>query len=224
MTLSDFLSRLRKEEPPSDDVRAAPANAHTSKGFPRFLAGLGVKEQPVLLDLGTVVGPNVTFFGEHLNCKIFVEDLAKDIDRHVRNGTIREMPAFIAKRFPQASESFDGIICWDIFDFLDRPAVHALAQQVTRMLKPDGVLLAFFNQTELIAAGSTYTKHVVVDQRTLEHKPYPALRGKLRPLPNRDIQRIFEPLRITEQFLLKTNMREVVFRKLVAAATSSTQP
>ncbi len=37
----------------------------------------------------------------------------------------------------------------------------------------------------------------------------PAARGKQRPLQNRDIQRMFEPLRITEQFLLKTNMREV---------------
>ncbi len=29
---------------------------------------------------------------------------------------------------------------------------------------------------------------------------------------------MFEPLRITEQFLLKTNMREVLFRKPAAAA------
>ena len=32
-------------------------------------------------------------------------------------------------------------------------------------------------------------------------------------MPNRDIQRMFEPLRITEQFLLKSNLREVLFRK-----------
>jgi hypothetical protein len=32
-------------------------------------------------------------------------------------------------------------------------------------------------------------------------------------LNNRDIQRMFEPLRITEQFLLKSTMREVLFRK-----------
>ena len=37
--------------------------------------------------------------------------------------------------------------------------------------------------------------------------------AKQRPLPNRDIQLLFEPLRIVEQFLLKTNLREVLFRK-----------
>jgi hypothetical protein len=41
-------------------------------------------------------------------------------------------------------------------------------------------------------------------------------------MANRDIQRLFEPLTITEQFLLKTNIREVLFRK--SSATKSTTP
>jgi len=40
------------------------------------------------------------------------------------------------------------------------------------------------------------------------------------PLLNRDIQRLFEPLRITEIFLLKTNLREVLFRKPADAAVA----
>jgi hypothetical protein len=53
----------------------------------------------------------------------------------------------------------------------------------------------------------------VIDTTTLRHRPYPASRGKRRPYPNRDIVRMFEPLRVWEQFLLKTNQREVLFRK-----------
>jgi len=41
-------------------------------------------------------------------------------------------------------------------------------------------------------------------------------------LSDRDIQRLFEPLRIVEQFLLKTNLREVLFRK--APEPASTAP
>ena len=40
-------------------------------------------------------------------------------------------------------------------------------------------------------------------------------------MPNRDIQRMFEDLRITEQFLLKSNLREVLFRKPAEAPPSS---
>ena len=174
----------------------------------------------VLLDLGPVVGTNVTFFGEQLGCKIFVEDLSKDIDRHVREDKIAELPAFFEKRFPQDAESFDGILCWDVFDYLDKRRRCRWRAQLTRLLRPDGVLLAFFSTAEpqpgdrpppTRGTSSSIT-------RTLQHRPYPAARGKQRPLLNRDIQRMFEPLRITEQFLLKTNMREVLFRKSAAAA------
>jgi hypothetical protein len=83
-----------------------------------------------------------------------------------------------------------------------------------RILRPDGAVLAQFSTTESKVSGPpTYTKYIVVDRQTLQYRPYPAARGKQRPLVNRDIQRMFEPLRITEQFLLKNNLREVLFRK-----------
>ena len=40
--------------------------------------------------------------------------------------------------------------------------------------------------------------------------------SRQRPLLNRDIIRMFEPMRVAEQFLLKTNLREVLFRKPAA--------
>jgi SAM-dependent methyltransferase len=223
--LSDLFSRLRRHEPASDDTRGVSVQTMATKALPRFLTALGNRDQPVLLDLGSVVGSNVTFFGEQLGCKIFVEDLAKDIDRHVRENRTGEMAAFFSRRFPQADASFDGIIGWDAFDYLDKPAAQALAAEMVRLLRPDGVMLAFFNQTEAVVHGpAVYTRHVVVDPRTLEHRSHPAARGKQRPLNNRDIQRMFEPLRITDQFLLKTNMRELILRKPAAAGPPQDAP
>jgi hypothetical protein len=213
VALSDLFSRRRKHDSDAE-VSAADAPAHPTKALARFLAHLSARPQPFLLDLGPVVGVNVTFFGEQLGCKILVEDLAKDIDRHVREEKAAELPSFLAKRFTQESASVDGILCWDLFDHLDKPAAQVLAQQLTRLLRPDGVLLAFFATSEpQPGVAPTHTRHVVVDQQTLQHRTYPAARGRQRPLLNRDIQRMFEPLRITEQFLLKTNTREVLFRK-----------
>ena len=213
MALSDLFSRRRKEHAESE-VGASDAPVHPTKVLARFIAGLSSRSQPVLLDLGPVVGTNVSFFGEQLGCKIIVEDLSKDIDRHVRDGLLDQLPAFLMKRFPQESSSIDGILCWDVFDYLDKKSAKPLAEQLIRMLRPDGVLLAFFG-TAQPQPGSRpeYTRHVVVDKAQLQHRPYAAARAKLRPLPNRDIQLLFEPLRIVEQFLLKTNLREVLFRK-----------
>jgi hypothetical protein len=212
VSLSD-LFRRRKEDADAD-TGAGDAPVFPTKALAKFLASLHVREQPVLIDLGPVVGPNVNFFGEQLGCKIFVEDLSKDIDRHVRDGHVPDLPAFFKQRFPQPDASVDGILCWDVFDYLDKASAQALAQQLTRILRPEGAVLAFFNTSEAAPTNKpVYTKHVVIDPATVQHRTYAAARGKQKPLNNRDIQRMFEPLRITEQFLLKTNTREVLFRK-----------
>ena len=223
MSLSDLFSRRRKE-PADSDAGASDAPVHPTKVLARFVASLSARTQPVLLDLGPVVGSNVSFFGEQLGCKIIVEDLSKDIDRHVREGKLEDLPAALSKRFPHPSASIDGILCWDVFDYLDKNSAKKLAEQLTRILKPEGVLLAFFVTAEpQPGAKPEYTRHIVVDPNHLQHRPYAAARGKQRPMPNRDIQRMFEELRVTEQFLLKSNLREVLFRK-PAEASSTTPP
>jgi hypothetical protein len=215
MALSDLFIRRRKDEGESSDAGVQALPPVPTKALPKFLAGLRSRAQPTLLDLGPVVGNNVNFFGEHLGCKIFVEDVAADLERHAKEGKLDVLPAFFATRFPQPDASFDGILCWDIIDYLEKKAGLALAGQLARLLKPDGVLLAIFNASEPKPGPATYTKNIVVDPTTLKQRSYPATRGRLKPILNRDIIRMFEPLRVTEQFLLKTNVREVLFRKTV---------
>jgi hypothetical protein len=220
MALSDLFARLRGDDDIIGDG-GADQLVKPTKALTRFLAGLDTSEQPVLLDLGPVVGSNVTFFGGEVGCKILIEDLSKDIDRHVSESRIAELPAFLEQRFPQDSESISGILCWDIFDYLERAAADRLARQLTRVLQPGGVLLAFFSTADPQSTiHPTYTRHVVVDRTHLEYRPYKAARAKQRPLLNRDIQRLFEPLRVTENFLLKTHQREVLFRKAGKPATA----
>ena len=47
----------------------------------------------------------------------------------------------------------------------------------------------------------------------LKHRPYPAARGRQAILLNRDIIRLFAGLRVSDSFLLKNNLREILFRK-----------
>ena len=219
MAFSDLFARRRKDEGDADGP------VQPTKALDRFLAALSGRAEPVLLDLGPVVGSNVTFFRDAVSCKICLEDLPKDIDRHVTENKLEELAAFFDTRFPYEPESIDGILCWDVFDFLDRPPAERLARQLKRILRPDGVLLAFFSTADPRSVPqATYTKHVIVDRTHLQYRPYRAARGKQRPLVNRDIQRLLEPLRITENVLLKNNLREVLFRKPAAAVTTAAAP
>jgi hypothetical protein len=181
-----------------------------TKALRKFLACLTARELPVLVDLGPVVGGNVTFLGEQLGCKIFVEDIFADLDRHARDGKIDMFAAFLKNRLTQKTGTVDGILCWDLMDYLDRPSAQQLASELTRVLRPDGALLGFFGTAQ--ADDSTYTKFVIVDDVTLKHRPYPAARQR-HTLVNRDILRLFPGLRVSDSFLLQNNQREILFRK-----------
>jgi hypothetical protein len=190
---------------------ASESPAYPTKALGKFLKVLQARENPALIDLGPVVGSNVTFFGEQLGCRIRVEDIAADIERHVRGDNVDQLPAFFATRFQQEPGSVDGILCWDLFDFLDRPAATALAHALTQLLRPEGALLAFFSAPE--GRAHVYTKFLIVDEHQLRHRVYPSSRARQKPLQNRDIMRMFEGLRVAESFLMKNNVREILLRK-----------
>jgi hypothetical protein len=153
----------------------------------------------------------VSFFGERLGCKLYVEDLFADVERFARDGRAAALAEHFAARLGQEDASVDGILCWDLFDFLDKPAARTLGGQLARVLKPGGALLGFF--TTVAITEPTFTRFVVTDERTLVHRPYKAVRTKGLVFVNRDIGLLFPGLRVTESFLLLTHTREILFRK-----------
>ena len=183
-----------------------------SKAFPKFLAALSTQTSPVLLDFGPVIGTNVAFYGERLGCKLFIEDLFADLDRHTRAGTLDQLPATLTARFRHADASVDGILCWDIFDFLDKKSAETLARQVTRMVKPGGAVMGLF-ATAAKSDHLSFTKYEIVDDANLRHKQHTGVGGVKKAIQNRDIIRMFEGLTVSDSFLLKSNIREMLLRR-----------
>jgi hypothetical protein len=52
-----------------------------------------------------------------------------------------------------------------------------------------------------------------VDDATLRYRTYPAARARQRSLLNGDIMKLFKDLRVTDSFLMKSKVREMLFRK-----------
>lgn len=190
----------------------APLNSvFPTKTLPKFLACLTSRELPVLVDLGPVIPSNVSFFCEQLGCKLFVEDVYAEIDRHVRQGRRDALAEFLETRLSRPAESVDGVLCWDVIDYLEKPAAQALATQLVKLLKPEGALLGLFGT--LSGSEARYTKYIVADHANLRHQSYAAARGRQASWPNRDIIKLFTGLRVSDSFLLKNNQREMLFRK-----------
>ena len=214
MSLLDLLATRKTDRDPRPPRPAAPAAADpvfSTKALRKFVSTLARREPPVLLDLGPVVGENVSYFGERLGCKIFVEDIFTDLDRHVRAGNQNAFPEFLAGRLTQEPGTVHGVLCWDLLDHLDRPAARVLATEVTRVLGSEGALLAFFSTAA--SRDARYTKYIIVDDTNLRHRSYPAARTRQVNMPNRDILRLFPGLHVSDSFLLQNSTREILFRK-----------
>jgi hypothetical protein len=202
----------RKPDPPAPASHASSTDlVTTSKVFPRFLSAVVQQTAPVLLDLGPVVGSNITFFGERLACKIYVEDLVAEVEAHAKKAETATLAQKLDARLKHAPDSVDGILCWDLFDFLDRPTGQALAGRLARLLRKGGALYGLFGSTQ--ADLTAYTRFVVEAEDRLRWRPYPATRTRRTVLVTRDIIKMFDGLTVTESVLLKSNIREVLFKK-----------
>jgi SAM-dependent methyltransferase len=196
----------------SGSVAAVPAeDVYSSKTLSKFLSFVFSRPAAELIDLGPVIGSNIAFMGERVGCKIHVEDLYADLDRHALEGTFDRLPEFLATRFPLANESVDAVLCWDVFDYLGPDAGSVLADELIRMLRPGGALLGFFG-----ARGSDqtrYTKYFIEDESRLRYRFYMGACRRIWVLNNRDIDALFAGLQLSDSVLMKSGVREVLFRK-----------
>jgi hypothetical protein len=58
-----------------------------------------------------------------------------------------------------------------------------------------------------------FTKFEVVDDGNLRHRPFAGVTAARTSLPNREILRMFEGLTVSDSFLLKNNIREMLLRR-----------
>lgn len=212
MAVFTWSQKPAPETPPSpaalDEVTT------TSKVFPRFLSAVAQQAQqtrPVVLDLGPVVGANVEFFGERLACKLYIEDLYLDLEAAARAGTRAELADVFVRRLGLAGDMFDGILCWDLFDFIDAKTGKRLAGELARLLKPGGAVYGFFGTTPIELR--QYTKYVIESEQRFRLLHRPATPVKRTVLLTRDITKMFEGLSVAESVLLKSSTRETLFRR-----------
>jgi hypothetical protein len=192
-------------------VVTPPSTSAASKVLPKVLAALAHVEAPTMMDLGPVVGANISFFGEALACKIHVEDLFALVETHARAGTRETLGDAIVARLDRPAGSIDGILCWDLFDYLDKASAKQVAAALTTLLKPGGVLYAFFgSKPEEIRH---YSRFVVEASDRLRLRTVPATPVPRNVIVTRDVNRMFDGLVVAESVLLKSNARETLFRK-----------
>ena len=181
-----------------------------------FLQVLGRKEKAVILDIGTVVGPNVEYFLE-LGTKVYLEDLIEVYTKPIYLRAVDDRPVFDEQKFfdenfQYSQAFFDGVICWDSLSFLEPKFAKSFIIKLSSMMKPNSLVLGLFH-TRKESTPTRLHKYQIFGEKYLGAIP---LSRKLE-LPTiyqiRDIIQLFNGYESKKFYLMKHNILEVLFQK-----------
>ncbi|HXG34087.1 MAG TPA: class I SAM-dependent methyltransferase [Bryobacteraceae bacterium] len=183
-----------------------------SHGLAEFLSHLRDCEGLAVLDLGGVSQANVTAITT-LGHRIHTEDVRRTLDRLFPAPPAEEVEAatvqrFLSDHFDFPEQSFDGVLVWDLLEFLPSPILERTIEALHDVLKPGGHLLAFFHAEARPGALPVYSFRITgPSSLSLE------LRGHRQParlFNNRGIEQLFGRFRSVKFFLARDHLREVV--------------
>jgi SAM-dependent methyltransferase len=191
------------------------------------LSRLWESAQPLcVLDLGSTSPTNIRHFTEHGH-RIYSEDLltaATDPELVVKDetGTVAlDSRKFLADNLVYPAAHFDVVLCWNLPDYLDESLVKPVVGRLWSVLKPGGMLLAFFHTRDAGPDSPCHRFHIVgpdtLEMQKIElRRASPAGRAATdgvqlqRVFNNRHIENLFRDFASIKFFLARDNIREVL--------------
>ena len=197
------------------------------------LSRLWDSETPLcVLDLGSTSAANIRFFTERSH-KIYSEDLlVASTEPHLvtkdeQDNVVLDSRKFLADNLQYPAAHFDVVLCWNLPDYLDESLVRPVMGSLWSVLKPGGMLLAFFHTKDAGPDSPCYRFHIVekdilemqriMMRREARRGPTGAIHTAVvdsfrlqRVFNNRHIETLFRDFASIKFFLARDNVREVL--------------
>ena len=218
--------------PASRAAAGAQRLTRRSSGLAELARSLASEEPLCVLDLGSTSPSNIRYMTERGH-KIYSEDLlvaSTDpslVTKDEQGNVILDSKKLLADNLVYPAAHFDVVLCWNLADYLDESLVKPVVGRLWTMLKPQGMLLAFFHTKEAGPDAPCYRYHIVGSD-TLEMQHIQA-RREVRKGPtgvahtavgsgfrlqrvfnNRHIENLFRDFASIKFFLARDNVREVL--------------
>lgn len=231
-----FMKLFRGSSPgPGQGLSPESANkrlTRRSSGLGELARTLASDESLCVLDIGSTSPTNISYLTERGH-KIYSEDLLMaSTDPSLAIKDEQGNPALDSKRFLSdnlvfPAAHFDVVLCWNLADYLDENLVKPAVGRLWSVLKPGGMLLAFFHTKEAGPDAPCYRFHVVGNDtlemqpigphRELRRGPTGAVHTSVgagfrlqRVFNNRHIETLFRDFASIKFFLARDNVREVL--------------
>src|SRR5437773_11887638 len=155
--------------------RSSPASPQTPKVQERLtrkssamaeLSRIFKSEEPIcVLDIGATSASNIRFFTEKGH-RIYSQDLLEaSTDPELVTKDEQGQPVLDSKKFLEdilayANGHFDVVFCWNLADYMDESLVKPVIARLWSVMKPGGMLLAFFHTREAGPDAPYYRYHL----------------------------------------------------------------
>ncbi len=209
----------------SSAVVPTSANVRPSNGLKEFLWLISDLKEGRILDLGPAFQTTVMFFIEK-GFRLSTEDMLRSWKEFItaeeeglRSAQVgREATpvsqAILAQKFLETSlqypeDHFNGILAWDLFDYLDAELLPRVMDRLYALLAPGGSVLSIFHSK----TPERYTRYKIVDAQNIEIVPASTVAVHARIFQNREILDIFGKFRSSKTFVGRDQVREGLFLK-----------
>ena len=222
-TVSHLFRRLHT---PDVDAPAPAAHPHAqrfsrrSSGLAEFNRAISGREGLWILDLGATSAVNITRL-TGLGHKVYTEDLlASSRDSSLMipgedGALVFDVKRFLTDNLVHRGPLFDAVLCWDVADYLPEALVKPVIGRICSLMKPGGVLLAFFHTRDAGPDAPHFRYHLAgndmleLQSTTARSGSGPAFRLQ-RVFNNRHIENLFREFASLKFFLARDNVREVL--------------
>lgn len=181
-----------------------------------LVAGLDPSHRLGIVDIGPARSATIAFF-QQFRCRLYIEDAVAALTQRDTAQADEEDDAqrFAARRQTALrappNGQIDAVLCWDLFDYLSRPRLAALALHIAPWLRPGGYLHAFIAARPEIP--DRPGRFAVLDETTISYTPTP---GPPRAAPRYhqiDLGRLMPQFAIERSVLLRNGLQEYLLRR-----------
>lgn len=206
---------------------SAAQSGRVSNALKEFLWLLSDIPKAKILDMGQVSQDTLNFFiekGFRVTTEDFLRSWREFMDAEesrLRAGKTGgdadfERPSAVALadrfledllKYPPAS--FNGILAWDLFDYMEPEMLARVVARLHDILRPGGVVLAIFHSR----TPDRFCRYRVLPDQTFEQLPLPPIAQHVHIFQNREMLDLFAKFRTSKTFVGRDQLREGLFLK-----------
>jgi hypothetical protein len=169
----------------------------------------------VVLDLGAAHARTLDLFGQ-FRCRIDIVDINDGLESLRGRSDRADLAAAVESLLPKArGELLDVVLCWDLLNYLERPALAALMAALARRARPGALAhgLIVYRESRMPARPGDYV--LLDDYRLRNLTPSSSDRAAPRYTPE-DLKGCMPDFAIERGRLLGNGMQEFLFRRTVS--------